>query len=253
MNFRTKAVFLSVVLAATHTTYAEEKTWDFTIEPYLSAASIKGVAGMGRVAGAPVDVDFSTILENLSMAAMVHFEAQHQNGWGIVLDYGFMDLGADTTVGFGGVVDASVRQGIFEGMVSRKIGAEDSGLEVLAGIRWWDNQVRASFDPAIGPGSLSARIDEDWVDPIVGIRWTNTLSENWKLRLRGDIGGFGVSADSTWSASATALYTLSDRFVLEFGYRAIDVDYDNGNAANEGFFAYDTTTHGPLVGLIIGF
>ena len=248
-----KTITLVALLSCATGAFAEDKTWDISIEPYLSAASIKGDAGMGRVSGTPIDVDFSTILENLKMAAMVHFEAQHRDGWGIVLDYGFMDLGADTTIGFGGVVDASIRQGIFEGLVSRKIGADDSGLEVLAGIRWWDNKVRATFDPAVGPGSLNARIDEDWVDPIIGMRWTNALSDNWKLRLRGDIGGFGVSADSSWSASATALYSMSDRFVLEFGYKAIDVDYSNDKAANEGFFAYDATTRGPLVGLIIGF
>lgn len=248
-----KTLALVALLSCATTSFAEDKTWDISIEPYLSAASIKGDVGMGRVAGAPVDVDFSTILENLKMAAMVHFEAQHRDGWGIVLDYGFMDLGADTTVGVGGVVDASIRQGIFEGLISRQIGSKDAGLEAIFGFRWWDNKIRANFDPVILPGSVNARIDEDWIDPVVGMRWTNALSEQWNLRLRGDIGGFGVGSDFSWSASATALYSMSDRFVLEFGYKAIDVDYDNGNASDQGFFAYDATTHGPLLGLIIEF
>ena len=248
-----KTITLVALLSCATGAFAEDKTWDISIEPYLSAASIKGDAGMGRVSGTPIDVDFSAILENLKMAAMVHFEAQHRDGWGIVLDYGFMDLGADTTVGAGGVVDASIRQGIFEGLISRQIGAEGAGLEAIFGFRWWDNKVRANIDPLILPGSLNARIDEDWIDPVVGIRWTNALSEQWNLRLRGDIGGFGVGSDFSWSASATALYTMSDRFVLEFGYKAIDVDYDNGNASDQGFFAYDATTHGPLLGLIIEF
>ena len=46
---------------------------------------------------------------------------------------------------------------------------------------------------------------------------------------------------------------MNDRFDLEFGYKAIDVDYDNGKAVNEGFLTHDATTHGPLLGLIIKF
>jgi hypothetical protein len=253
MHFQKKVtLFFSLILMCGYV-HAESDTWNFTIEPYLMASSIKGNAGVGRIAGVPVDVDFSTILENLSMGAMVHFEAQNKAGWGIVLDYGFMDLNADTTVGFGGVVDAGLRQGIFEGFVSRQFGRPESGLEAFAGIRWWDNQIRASFDPVIHPGSTSTRIDEDWIDPIVGLRWTNELSSRWDLRLRGDMGGFGISSDFTWSASASALFRMNDRFVLELAYKALDVDYDNGKASDQGFFAYDTTTHGPLVGLVIEF
>jgi len=227
--------------------------WTYSVEPYLFGSSISGSASMGRVDGVPVDVSFSDILENLEMAAMVHFEAHHKNGWGMIFDYGFMDLGADTTVGFGGVIDASVRQGILEALVSRRIGSGTGTLEAIGGIRWWDNQVRASFDPLIWNGSATARINEGWVDPIVGLRWTNAISTRWQLRLRGDIGGFGVGSDFTWSASASGLYKMSDRFDLEIGYRAVDVDYDNGKAANSGRFTYNTTTQGPLLGLIIKF
>ena len=244
---------ITVLLALGTVANAQDDNWDFTIKPYLIATSIEGNAGMGRVVGIPVDVDFSTILENLSMAAMINFEAQHKNGWGFILDYGFMDLGADSTIGFGGVVDASLRQGILEALVTSNIGEANSGLDAYAGVRWWDNQIRASVDPAILPGSLNPRIDESWVDPIIGMRWTNQLSDNWDLLLRGDVGGFGIASDFTWSATATALYSFSDRFVLELGYRALDVDYDNGNASDQGFFAYDTTTHGPLLGLLIRF
>jgi len=246
-------IVIAVLLTLGAVANAQDDNWDFTIKPYLMATSIEGTVGMGRVAGAPIDVDFSTILENLSMAAMVNFEAQHKNGWGFVLDYGFMDLKADTTIGFGGIADASLRQGILEAFVTLNIGEADSGLDAYAGVRWWDNQIRATVDPIIFPGSLNTRIDEGWVDPIVGMRWTRELSDRWDLRLRGDVGGMGIASDFTWSASGTALYQMSDRFVLELGYRALDVDYDNGNASDQGFFAYDTTTHGPLVGLLINF
>lgn len=171
----------------------------------------------------------------------------------MILDYGFMDLGADTSVGFGGVLDASVRQGILEVLASRQLNVAAGNLELLAGVRWWDNKVRARFDPGAINGSLTAAVSEDWVDPVVGLRWTQSLGDRWQLRLRGDIGGFGVGADSTWSASATAFYSFNDRYVLEFGYKGTDVDYDNDKAGGPGAFAYDTTTYGPVIGLAINF
>ena len=230
-----------------------ERAWQYSVEPYLQATSINGTAGMGRVAGVAVDVSFSDILENLQMAGMLHFEAQHRNGWGVIFDYGFVDLGADTSVGLGGVIDAGIRQGVLEALASRRIKSRTGTLELLAGIRWWDNKVQADFDPIIWNGSASVTIDEDWVDPVVGLRWTNSLSDRWQWRLRGDIGGLGVGSDFSWSASATAFYHMSERFELEFGYKAVDVDFDNGKAANNGLFTYDATTHGPLLGLVIKF
>lgn len=229
------------------------RNWTYSIEPYLLGSSINGNASMGRAAGVAVDVSFSDILENLEMAGMVHFEAHHKDGWGMIFDYGFMDLAADTTVGVGGVIDAGVRQGILEALVSRRLGSATGTLEAIAGIRWWDNKVQASFDPLIWNGSVAVSINEGWVDPIVGLRWTNAVSKRWQLRLRGDVGGFGVESDFSWSASATGLYMMNDRFDLEVGYRAIDVDYDNGKAANSGQFVYNATTHGPLLGLVIKF
>ena len=227
--------------------------WQYAIEPYVLATSISGDTSAGRVAGVPVDVDFSDILENLEMAGMLHFEAAHRSGWGLILDYGFMDLGADKSVALGGILDAGVKQGILEAIATRQIDVNSGSLEALAGIRRWDNKVKVSLDPMIWSGSVSKRIDEDWIDPVVGLRWTTEFAQDWRLRMRGDIGGFGVGADFTWSASATAIYGISDRFELEFGYRALDVDYDNEKGSGDGRFVYDTTTHGPLVGLIINF
>ena len=77
-------------------------SWDFLIQPYALMANIDGDASIGAVGG-PVEVDFSDILENLQLAGMIHLEAFHANGWGIIFDYGFMDLGSDET-GSGGVV-----------------------------------------------------------------------------------------------------------------------------------------------------
>jgi hypothetical protein len=249
-----------LMLLMTSTAFAQAetgsgKTWEFGLEPYLLATSIEGDASVGRVTGAPIDIDFSDILENLSMAGMINFEVQHNSGWGAIVDYAFMDLEADRTVGRGGVLDANVRQAIFEALITKDLGVEIGSLELIGGIRRWDNEIKASFDPAVVTGSVSTKIDEDWIDPIIGIRWTRPIAEQWNMRLSGDVGGFGIAdgADLTWSATATVMFRMSEKLILDLGYQALGVDYDNGKAANDGFFAYDTITHGPLVGLLIKF
>ena len=232
---------------------AKAQEWTFSIEPYLLAASIEGDACIGRVVGAPVDVDFSRILETLDMAFMIHFEAHSANGWGIILDYGFMDLSDDIFGQRGGVVDARVRQGIFEGLLVKQSRNPSSGLEYFAGIRWWDNKMDVTIDPAILPGDITRKIDASWVDLLIGARWTRPINDRWKFLIKGDVGGFGVESDFTSSLAAGAVYSFSDRFALDLQYKALWVDYEDGNAGQRGYFAYDTVTHGPIVGFQFNF
>ena len=246
---QTFLVLLSLVALSAHAQSGDD--WKYSIEPYLLGASIDGDATLGRATGVPVDVSTDQLLENLESAFMLNFEARFDNGWGFVLDYGFMDLGADTTVGFGGVVSASVRQAILEAIATRRLDVAAGRLELFGGVRWWDNEVKASLDPSVGNGSLSTEISEDWVDPIVGLRWTRGLSDRWEIRLRGDVGGFGVGSDFTWGANAALYFRMSERMFLDLGYRALYVDYANDKASNEGAFAYDTTTHGPILGFAV--
>ncbi|MFL2546373.1 MAG: hypothetical protein ACJ0SL_03305 [Candidatus Rariloculaceae bacterium] len=160
----------------------------------MLGASIEGDTSIGRATGVPVDVDFSDILDVLEVALMVHFEAQHESGWGIVLDYGFMDLKDDISLPRGGIVSAKLRQGIFEALVSRRRQLGNGHVDFLAGIRWWDNDIDVTIDPALLPGTPTANIAADWVDVIVGTRWSRPINERWTLNLRGDIGGFSLES-----------------------------------------------------------
>lgn len=227
--------------------------WSFQVEPYLLASSIEGDAGVGRVTGVEVDVDFSRILETLSLGAMLHVEAHHQNGWGVILDYGFMNLEDDISSARGGTFKAEVDQGVFEALAVKRLQRDNSTLDILFGIRWWDNDIDAVVDPALLPGSVRAKVDEDWVDPVVGLRWLAPISEAWSISLRGDVGGFGVESDFSWQLAASAFYRFNDTAALELGYKALDVDFESGSRGSRDYFAYDTTTHGPVVGLQLNF
>jgi hypothetical protein len=227
--------------------------WDFSVEPYLLAASIEGDVGIGRVVGADVSVDFGTILENLNIGAMVRGEALHSSGWGVMLDYAYMALGKDKALPLRGIIDARIRQGVLEAQVFHRMPVETGSLDVYGGIRWWNNDVDATVDPAVFPGSASASVSEDWVDPVLGVRWVGPLAPRWLLSVRGDMGGFGVASDFTASLAAGAQYRLSESVSVDMQYKALWVDYEDGTPSQPGYFNYDTLTHGPLVGVIFAF
>jgi len=235
-------------------TLSYAKNWDFELEPYVMFTSINGDASVGRATGVPVNVGFDNILENLDLAAMLHFEAHHESGWGISLDYGFMNLGSDITGPLGGVSNVKVRQGVFEALALYRHKLSNGHLDYLAGIRWWDNDLDLTVNTPILPVPLNKSVEEGWIDLVVGVRWLNKLSARWASLLRGDIGGLGLESDFTSSVVAGARYQMSDNWLLDLQYKATWVDYDNGKTTSQpGYFAYDTVTHGPLIGAIYKF
>jgi len=225
----------------------ETSAWSFELEPYLMITSIDGDTSIGRFTGIPVVVDFSTILDNLDMAFMGHFEAHHQSGWGFWIDYGFMDLGPEEKGPLGGTLPVNIRQGVLEAVALYRQDSGTSQLDYFAGIRWWDNDIDVMIDPAFTPGSRTAGIEVDWVDFIVGARWTETLNENWKFRMHGDIGTGG--SDLTYGASAGFTYTINDLLDVDVKYKATWVDYEEGTYPFNDYFTYDTVTHGLVLGL----
>ena len=62
-----------------------------------------------------------------------------------------------------------------------------------------------------------------------------------------EIGGFGVGAESEWSVTAGANYTMSERVDLTFGWRHLEVDY------REAGVVFDARQTGPFVGATFKF
>lgn len=223
--------------------------WSHSIEPYVLAASLDGSAGAGRVTGLPVEVGFDDILENLEMAGMLHYEAHHRSGWGLALDYGFMDLGSELTTARGGIVEASVHQGLLEAIAIHRTEQSWGTLDLTVGLRWWDIDVDVTIDPAILPGDIESNLDQGWMDIVVGARALKPISEDWTLQFRFDLGGLGLESDFTSSVAAGAQYQMSDNWVLDLQYKGTWVDFEDGEQGASGYFSFDTLTHGPLVGL----
>ena len=72
----------------------------------------------------------------------------------------------------------------------------------------------------------------------------------WKIRFRGDFGGFGAGSDFTWNLLGGLGYEWRfDTWQLEalLGGRALYQDFDDGSGLKR--FEWDVTQYGPVVAL----
>ena len=56
-------------------------------------------------------------------------------------------------------------------------------------------------------------------------------------------------ADFTASTSAGLIYRVNDLIDVDIYYKASWVDYSEGTQEEQGYFLYDTVTHGLVLGL----
>lgn len=126
-------------------------------------------------------------------------------------------------------------------------------LDLYAGARV--TSLSVELDPAT-LNSVSG--DRTWADPIIGARVGIPLRELVDLPFRlvagGDVGGFGVASDFTWSATAYIAYDFrlfGTPASILLGYRAVGWDYTTGEGSNE--FTWDLIQHGALLGLSVRF
>ena len=101
MSRLTKLIFIFLMFLFPTVSFAADK-WEFVIAPYALLPYIDGDASVGQVSGADVAVDPGDILDALELGGMIYLEAQHANGFGVSLNYAFMDL-ADDATGPGGI------------------------------------------------------------------------------------------------------------------------------------------------------
>jgi hypothetical protein len=61
------------------------------------------------------------------------------------------------------------------------------------------------------------------------------------------VGGFGVSSDIDWDLFGGVGYQFNDTFSFVAGYRAVGVDYQDGD------FLFDVIQQGPILGGVFRF
>lgn len=219
--------------------------WEVDLALYGMGAGLKGEAGVGPVT-ADVDVGFSDLLANLELGFMGAMQAR--KGRLVVLsDLIFAGVGvAEESADGSRKADVDVDMWLIEGDLGYAL---SDRVVVFGGARVVD--LNTEIDLRVGQQQRTAKGGESWVDPLVGARFAAPLGEKWALALRGDIGGFGVGSDLSWNAVATVAYVLSERTRFGFGWRVLDIDYDQGSGADR--FLYDLQMSGPVAGVVLTF
>jgi hypothetical protein len=217
---------------------------------------LPGMNGKVGVFGAPpVDIDLTPIdivsnlgdfLDALDGLYMGAGEVRYGD-FGLAYDIFYIDVSStaeiDRTV-LKGAADIAFSQVMATVLGSyRAIENEKMHVDLLGGIRINDVSMAVDVDTNLGGFELSD--GSTWVDPMFGAKGRMQLSENWYANGTALIGGFGVSSDFVWDASANLGYQWNNWLDLYAGFRGAGTDYKSGS------FVWDVTQYGPLVGASI--
>lgn len=234
-------------------TIAVKKGWNFLVEPYFMFPNMSGTVGLGNLPDVTFNADPSDILGNLHMGAMLYLEAGNEK-WNVNSDLLYMNLseGIDpTTLIANGEVKA------------KQLGFEVAGLykitpSIQVGIGELINSIESEVNinrNVIGGGTtnISGKISETWTDLLIVASFVNKPGQRFLYKLRGEIGGFGISGDTNtaWQVQGYAGYRFSELFQLTAGYRVIGLNYATGTGSDR--FVYDVDTYGGVVRLGFNF
>jgi hypothetical protein len=216
-----------------------ESGWEVRTALYGWGTMLDGDVTL-RGIDAPVDVGFDDILHNLDYAVMGVVEIG-RGKWSFMADLFLAKLGVG---GLEGNLDYETQLNQFIGnftMIRNIIDDPHTRFDIFAGARV--NSMDLDLDIKTNRlGTFSDSQSKTWVDPVIGARFQQELSDRFFIRALADIGGFGVSSDLTWQALAALGYHISDAASVAIGYRGLGTDYEDGD------FGYDVISHGVLLG-----
>jgi len=236
----TAATCAALGAAATAPACAQSSDWRQTFAIYLLGAGMDGEVGLASLT-ADVDVGFDDVLDHLRLGTMMYYAAE-RNGWTYAVDLIYMRLEGEKDVPGIASFQAKADQALISLEAARSLGPR---LEVLAGLRFNSVEPEIAITTSGGLTEIRGR-SEEWWDPFVGARYTADVADAWSVTLRADVGGFNVGADSAWQFVARADWHITDDMDLLFGYRIIDVDYEDGEGVDR--FLYDVQSSGPVIG-----
>ena len=205
---------------------SQKKNWEFNLAPfYLWAVTIDGnmTSGTDRV---PVKVPFSDLFDNLESAFIVHFEGMHKSNWGFLIDIDYLDVSNDVNlpgpIDIPANVDFDAALAEFSGLY--RIDQGDHSYDLIAGLRYTklENKVTAVAGPTLVDDS------QDWIVPLIGMRWRWGFADQIALVVRGDMGGIVFGSDVAVQGLALVDWQPFTYVSFLAGYRAIYQDYKDG-------------------------
>lgn len=212
---------------ATGSTANAEEGWHLGITPYLWFPGVYGTVGaLGH--NASVHSSAADVLSNFNFGLMGYFDIRHDR---IVmpLDIFWVRLKDDKALPFDPAVSAEAR--LTETFLTQKLGfrvvdEEKLKVDALVGIRYWHLGTNLSLNPSIFGRDLSD--SANWVDGVAGAKIEFPLSPKAVVTIAGDAGTGGAKLD--YQVAGVLGYRLK-KFMLQAGWRYMDVDYRPSEAA----------------------
>lgn len=230
----------SLLLAAPLAANAQDDGWRFAVQPYVLLPTMQGTAGL-RQFDADVAVGTRDVIDNLNTGYLGYLEAAHGR-WAFGLDVNYMNLDAAPDRPR---IQADVGQKAVQSMVFYRLG---DSLELLGGVRY--NRIRLRLSTSLQVADGLSR-EEDWIDPIFGVRYTLPLSGRSAFIVLANAGGFGVASDLAVQVRPMFHFGVGRFTTIDAGYQFFYMDYEDGSGSER--FAYDVWTTGPVIGLTFRF
>ena len=199
--------------------------WTFNVTPYIWLAGFKADVVYNETISTQVVADFSDILQNLNMAAMLHAEAQNGR-WILMGDLLYFKASKDGNLE---LVATPTELEVTELITELGLGynfVNNEGAFLVDGLAGWrhigmDNVMTIGMTEVIDRHNAMN-------DPYFGARF-RIKSEKWMFNMRGDLGGFGVGSQLSWKVNLLGAYKFSDLFSLYFGVQALGIDYEKND------------------------
>ena len=215
---------------------ADEAPWQFGVTLPVWAS---GINGNSTFQGKQVntDISFDKLKDRLDASFSLGLEA-HKGKLGFYGDVGYMKFSPDsaliTAISSGDLKIVIADAGMSYVLV--KTGEEHPFiLAGTAGIRYWHTDNSFRFGTLGGSSLAHGDKKRDLVDPVIGLRGSQYLTQKLHLDFSADIGGFDISNDTdmTLSAMGVATYDFCKWFSLSAGYKALAIDESNGSGVQK--------------------
>ena len=229
--------------------------WSFNLVPYVWAAGAEGsLSHRALPRGVEAGLGFRDIFERLDVGGMLAFEAR-RGRTGILLDALYVSLSDEGRLPVIGLpVDAGART--FTGLAAIQHRAVDQGrgsLDLLAGVRLWSVESRLSWNLPAGaplppgiPATYSGKESATWADAMAGAKASVRLSSGFSLNAMAMFGGGGSGFSSDAMLSLGVAVTPGTSLLA--GYRHLNTSYRSDSG-----YSFDTSLHGPAIGVGLRF
>ena len=215
---------LLLVLSASIACAQDENPWNYDLSASLWTGNT-AVEVLPTGGGDPIKVELPDFLDNFQLGFVLRGEAR-RGKFGMLLDVGYIELTASDSPSNPDIDDIDVDvnstlinlSGIF-----RLHGADKFSLDVLPGIQYYNGDSDVTIqgtNPSMTSGNRSF-----W-DPVLGLRVRTKLLNKIGINAYGNVGGFGLSSQTTAQVAAVIGYDLFEFLQVQAGVRIVSWEFD---------------------------